>query len=145
MSVSSYADALFIQSRIQTTLKVLIADDFYTNRLQVKIVLQAMGFIAEEAENGMEVIRQLENHTFSLILMDIEMPVMNGLETTQYIREQMSPDKSKTPVVAITAHNPEEYFDNFKKHGFDGLITKPVTKEKIARVIREALPDSNYK
>jgi CheY-like chemotaxis protein len=70
-----------------------------------------------------------------LILMDIEMPVMNGLEATKHIREKLAAPKCYIPVVALTAHNPKIFFDDFKDVGFSQLLTKPYSVRKITELL----------
>ena len=72
------------------------------------------------------------------------MPVMNGIETTKYIREKLNSPKSTMPIVALTAHNPDDFFETFEKAGFDDLITKPYLLDKISRTVSKVLgePDS---
>ncbi|MCK4748497.1 MAG: response regulator, partial [Bacteroidales bacterium] len=65
------------------------------------------------------------------------MPVMNGLETTKYIREKLPYPKNKVFVVALTAHNPQLFFEDFKDVGFDRLLTKPYNLEKISMLVEE--------
>ena len=72
-----------------------------------------------------------------MIFMDIEMPIMNGIETTQYIRQEMAPPKNGLPIIALTAHNPELFFEDFSDVGFDELITKPYSVEKIRNKIKD--------
>jgi CheY-like chemotaxis protein len=67
--------------------------------------------------------------------MDIEMPVMNGLETCVYIRKKMNSPKSVTSIVALTAHNPSLFFEDFSDAGFDELLTKPYSLDKIIELI----------
>ncbi len=108
---------------------ILITDDFYTNRLQIKLVLQSMGHKTEEASNGSEAIEKFKKSNYDLLLMDIEMPVRNGIETTRYIRKHLKEPKKSVPIIAITAH----YVDSemkMKEIGFDGFIAKPFTREK---------------
>jgi CheY-like chemotaxis protein len=68
--------------------------------------------------------------------MDIEMPIMNGIETTQYIRDKLPYPKNALPVIALTAHNPELFFEDYSDVGFDELITKPYSVEKIKAKIQ---------
>ena len=85
-----------------------------------------------EAENGKIAVEHLHAHDdIDLILMDIEMPVMNGLEAAKYIREKMAPPKNKVPIIALTAHNPKIFFDDYRDVGFDQLLTKPYSIQKI--------------
>ncbi len=63
------------------------------------------------------------------------MPVMNGLETTLHIRNKMPFPTNALPIIALTAHNPEQFFEDFKDVGFDELITKPYSVEKVKEKI----------
>ena len=116
-------------------LKILIVDDIYSNRLLLGELIRILGHESVQAENGQEAIQMLERDDFDLILMDIEMPVMNGLETTEYIRKEMPNPKNLVTIVALTAHNPELFFTDFSKVGFDELLTKPYSLEKITYLI----------
>jgi len=118
-------------------MRVLIVDDIFTNRLLLAEIMRNLGLEFDQVENGREAIEAIERLDYDLILMDIEMPVMNGLETTKYIREQMSYPKNKIYVVALTAHNPQLFFEDFKDVGFDQLLTKPYSVEKICSLIEE--------
>ena len=116
-------------------LKILIVDDIYTNRLLLTEFIKTIGHESIQAENGKVAISLLEKENVDLILMDIEMPVMNGLETTHYIREHFPPPKNVINIVALTAHNPSLFFEDFGDAGFNELITKPYSLEKIVEVI----------
>jgi two-component system, response regulator, stage 0 sporulation protein F len=116
-------------------MNILITDDMYTNRLQAGITIRSLGHTFDEAIHGDDAIDKLMKNHYDLILMDIEMPVRNGLETTRFIRENLTGGKAKTPIIAITAHNPDDFFDNYLKEGFNGLISKPITKEKLLNCI----------
>lgn len=69
----------------------------------------------------------LESEDFDLILMDIEMPVMNGIETTTFIRKKFPEPKKSIPIIALTAHNKFEFFDNIIAAGFTEFLSKPYT------------------
>lgn len=113
-------------------MKIIITDDIFTNRLLLSEIISGMGHEHLEAANGKAAVELLQkNEDIDLILMDIEMPVMNGLEATKFIREQMPDPKCKTPVVALTAHNPKIFFDDYRDVGFDQLLTKPYSIQKI--------------
>lgn len=118
-------------------MQILIVDDLYTNRLRMAIVLRSMGFRYDEASNGDEAIKLVSKNNYDLILMDIEMPVRNGIETTQYIRENFTGKKGKVSILAITAHNPEDFFNDHKNAGFNGLISKPLTREKLEPYLKK--------
>jgi CheY-like chemotaxis protein len=118
-------------------MKILIVDDIFTNRLLLVEVIRNIGHDFVQAENGRDAVEALLREDFDLILMDIEMPVMNGLETTRFIRDNFDSPKNKVPIVALTAHNPQLFFEDFKDVGFDKLLTKPYSIDKIALLIDE--------
>jgi CheY-like chemotaxis protein len=116
-------------------LKVVIADDIFTNRLLLSEIIEDLGYVCIAVENGKEAIEALVNNEIDVVLMDIEMPVMNGLEATKYIREKLGKPKCDTPVIALTAHNPKFFFDDFKDVGFSQLLTKPYSVKKITDLL----------
>ncbi|MCK4750075.1 MAG: response regulator [Bacteroidales bacterium] len=118
-------------------MRALIVDDIFTNRLLLAEILRNMGIEFDEVENGKEAIQAIEKEEYDLVLMDIEMPVMNGLETTKYIREKLPYPKNQTFVVALTAHNPQLFFEDFKDVGFNQLLTKPYNVDKINSLVEE--------
>jgi two-component system, response regulator, stage 0 sporulation protein F len=120
-------------------LKVIIADDIFTNRLLLSEIIEDLGHEFITVENGREAINALVNNNIDLVLMDIEMPVMNGLEATKFIREKLQRPKSLIPVIALTAHNPKIFFDDYKDVGFNQLLTKPYSIKKITDLLESFL------
>jgi len=121
-------------------MKIIITDDIFTNRLLLSEVISDLGHEHLEAENGKEAIELLQKHDdIDLILMDIEMPVMNGLEAAKYIREKMPSPKNKIPIIALTAHNPKIFFDDYRDVGFDQLLTKPYSIYKITFLLESLI------
>ncbi|RLD61479.1 MAG: response regulator [Bacteroidetes bacterium] len=116
---------------------ILIVDDIFVNRLLLSEIIKKIGYNFTEAKNGKEAVDFLKTKDYDMVLMDIEMPVMNGLETTRFIRDKFEEPKNNIPIVAITAYNPSDFFDEFKSAGFDGLITKPYLRGKISKVINK--------
>jgi len=121
-------------------LRILVVDDVFTNRFLLSELIRMTGNEAVLAENGEKAIEILKSQPIHLVFMDIEMPVMNGVETTQYIRKELDPPLNVIPVIALTAHNPELFFEDFSDVGFDELITKPYSIEKIREKIRALVP-----
>ncbi len=117
------------------SIRILVADDIAANRYLLSELIKSTGNEAVLAENGEEVIKVLKEKSVQLILMDIEMPVMNGLETTRFIRNEMGYPLNIIPIIALTAHNPETFFEDYAGAGFDELITKPYSVEKIREKI----------
>jgi len=119
-------------------MRIVIVDDIFINRLLIVEIVRSLGHFIIEAENGRQAIDALKKDpAVDLVLMDIEMPVMNGIEATRYIRESMPSPINRIPVIALTAHNPKLFFEDFKDVGFNQLLTKPYSMEKIVRVINE--------
>ena len=87
-------------------LKILVVDDIYTNRYLLSELIRLTGNEAILAENGKEALEILQGQEIHMVFMDIEMPVMNGVETTQYIRNEMSAPQNDRPSIAFTAHTP---------------------------------------
>lgn len=117
--------------------KILIVDDIFVNRLLLKEIVKKINHQSIDVQNGKEAIDVLQREKIDLILMDIEMPIMNGIETTKYIREKMPSPIKYVPIIAITAHNPADFFDDFHEVGFDQLMTKPYSIEKITKVLED--------
>ena len=119
-------------------LKILVVDDIYTNRYLLSELVKLSGNVAVLAENGQEAIDILNKEEIHMVFMDIEMPVMNGVETTQYIRNELPSPLNAITVIALTAHNPELFFEDYSDAGFDQLITKPYSVEKIRDIILDS-------
>jgi len=118
-----------------TKFRVIITDDIFTNRLLLSEILEDLGCEFFMAKNGKEAVDELKDNEYDLVLMDIEMPVMNGVEATRFIRNELPSPKNEITIVALTAHNPKLFFNDFKDVGFNQLITKPYSIVKIRNVI----------
>lgn len=116
-------------------MRVLIVDDILTNRLLLSEIMKKLGIGYDMARDGKEALDALNIRNYDIVFMDIEMPVLNGLETTRFIRERLPYPKNRIPVVALTAHDPDLFFQDFKGVGFDRLMTKPYNIEKVAELL----------
>ena len=121
------------------SLRILVVDDIFTNRLLLSELIKSTGNEVVLVENGEKAIQALEQSEFHLVFMDIEMPVMNGIETTNYIRNECPFPLNSIPIIALTAHNPDIFFEDYSDVGFDELITKPYSIEKIKEKINSLL------
>jgi CheY-like chemotaxis protein/anti-sigma regulatory factor (Ser/Thr protein kinase) len=113
---------------------VLIVDDNAPNRMVADALLKLAGAQTILCSNGREAVEAAEAAPFDLILMDISMPVMDGIEATVAIREGDGPN-ARTPILAVTAHVAREEAAEVMRAGFDEVIHKPVRRE----VLTEAL------
>jgi two-component system alkaline phosphatase synthesis response regulator PhoP len=119
--------------------KVLIVDDNDLNRrLFENLIGEFYDF--KSAENGIEALKKLEIEQFDLILMDIQMPQMDGITALKKIKQGKLSD---SPVVAITAFADEGDRDSFLKMGFDEFMTKPIRPKKFFEVINRALENKS--
>lgn len=119
--------------------KILVGEDSSIIINLTKNVLAFENYQMKAARNGKQVLELLENEHFDLILMDISMPVMDGVECTKQIRNHSDPVKSNLPIIAISGniHNytPEE----FRKLGFDDFIQKPLDYDKVLATVKKFL------
>lgn len=116
---------------------LLIVDDDSINRRVARRLLELRGFRVSEASSGFEALRQLEEADFSAILMDVSMPVMDGLETTRRIRTNST--LSNIPVIALTAHASKRDEALCFESGMNAFMAKPLdaeTADRLAAMIR---------
>jgi CheY-like chemotaxis protein len=114
--------------------KILIVDDVPVNRMLLKALLDKDNcFEFVTAVNGKDCIDLVEKEDFDIILMDIQMPIMNGFEASEYIRYKMPKHKSLIPIIAITAYAKIENINNI----FDEIVYKPIEFQKIYSIIKK--------
>ena len=123
-------------------LKVLVAEDERVNSTMLSTLLRKHGMEVTCVENGKEALDTLQENSFDLILMDIQMPVMDGLAATKVIRAANSA-YNDIPIIAITAHAMSGDRDRFLSQGFSGYISKPVEIEDLMKTIQECLSIAN--
>jgi PAS domain S-box-containing protein len=124
------------------SLKILLAEDNPVNRLFLRRALLTGGHRVDEAENGALALEKLQNGRFDLILMDIQMPVMDGVEATRLIRSG-GHGRADIPIIALTAYAMKGDREKFLDNGMDGYVTKPVDFGELARVIAEVVTASS--
>ncbi|MFZ4775216.1 MAG: PAS domain S-box protein [Terrimicrobiaceae bacterium] len=115
-------------------LTILVAEDNQVNQRVVGMMLKRLGYTAEYAENGLEVIKLVKKKRFDLILMDIQMPEMNGLEATAKICE-MFQGRARPQIVALTANALDGDRESCLLAGMEDYLTKPVKLEQLASVL----------
>jgi CheY-like chemotaxis protein len=106
-------------------------------------VLGNMGHNIVHVQNGEQALNRLSRQRFDLILMDVEMPRMDGLETTRRIRRGDAGDRNRhTPIIAMTAHALTEFREKAKKSGMDEFVTKPVDFNSLREIIEKNIKGS---
>jgi two-component system CheB/CheR fusion protein len=107
-------------------IKVLVAEDIALNQILIKLILADFGFECEIADNGKIVLEKLKESHYDIILMDLQMPEMNGFEATEYIRNTMH---LQIPIIALTADVTSIDIEKSKKVGMNDYISKPIDEE----------------
>lgn len=118
--------------------KVLLADDYKTNQMILTRQLEELGADVTVVNNGEEVLQVLEASKFDIALMDISMPIMGGVQTTEHIRAMQS-DVSQLPVLALTAIASDEDRASYLAAGMTDVMTKPISQSVLQRKIFAAL------
>jgi len=122
-------------------IKVLVVEDIPLNQLLMKTLLDDFGFERDIAENGKIAIEKLQRKSFDIVLMDLQMPIMNGFEATDYIRKTMN---SNIPIIALTADVTTVDLAKCKAVGMNDYIAKPVDERilysKIVGLVQKPLP-----
>lgn len=119
--------------------RILIVDDQEINRVVVVRILQSMGYGTAVAENGKEAVDKWEHGGFDLILMDIHMPLIDGIEATWIIRCHEKERGDYTPIIACSAGYAQECPEEFSRLGFDGFVRKPLVFETLLWEIKRSL------
>ncbi len=113
-------------------LKILLAEDNKVNQILAKKLLEKHGYSVKIAGNGLLAVEALEKESYDLVLMDIQMPVMSGIEATKKIRKRerdqaITGHPSRIPIIAMTAHSMKGDKEKFIKEGMDDYVSKPIT------------------
>ena len=118
-----------------TRLRILLTEDNPVNQRLAMSMLEKRGHSVEIARNGLEALAALEKEEFDLILMDVQMPEMDGMEATLRIREREKGSGKRVPVVALTAHAMKGDEERCLAAGMDGYLTKPIRPEELDRML----------
>ena len=116
-------------------LRILLVEDNAMNRRLATILLDRMGYTADVATNGLEAIEALERGTYDVVLMDIQMPELDGLEATRRIRARW-PDGARPRIVALTANAMAEDRAATVEAGMDGYLSKPIRPDELTEALR---------
>ncbi|KAJ3285047.1 hypothetical protein HDU76_008192 [Blyttiomyces sp. JEL0837] len=118
--------------------KILLVDDNDINRKVMSKQLTKEGFITEEAINGLDALTKATSFSYALILMDVEMPIMDGPTAVTKIREmEMESGRSSVPIVVVTGNARAEQIESYSKLGIQSILTKPYTREKLLDTVVE--------
>ena len=112
---------------------VLLVEDTEDNRFMMRRLLEMSGYRVVEATNGDEAVKLAESEQPGLILMDLSLPVIDGLAATRMIRKL--PQLQKTPIIAVSAHDTSDFLSEALQAGCNSYITKPIDFNELEQLI----------
>ena len=124
-------------ARPAAPLRILLAEDHAVNQKLARRAIEKLGHSIQVADNGLRAVEAAAMQTFDLILMDLQMPEMDGFEATARIRQAEITAGRHTPIIAMTAHAIHGNRENCLRSGFDGYVSKPVDLQALARTIEQ--------
>jgi CheY-like chemotaxis protein len=120
----------------QDRVRILLAEDADDNRQIFRLFLKSTRFELDEAENGAVAVEKFKTGSYAMILMDMQMPIMDGLSATKAIRQlEKERELTPTPIIALTAFTSSEDIQNCLAAGCNLHISKPVRKDKLIETI----------
>ncbi|ESA36977.1 ghkl domain protein [Leptolyngbya sp. Heron Island J] len=128
-----------IQQHLNRAIRVLVAEDNPVNQKLLHHLLQKNGCIVSLARNGKEACQRFLEHSFDVVLMDLEMPVMAGEEAAQEIFDYCQQQQRQVPIIIITAHAIAETQERIMAKGINGYLTKPIRAKDLLGAIAQVL------
>ncbi|OOZ38671.1 hypothetical protein BOW53_14590 [Solemya pervernicosa gill symbiont] len=120
-------------------LTILVVDDDSISRLAATTLLRQQGHEVYEAENGALAIEMVHQQSFEVVLMDVHMPVMDGISATRQIRTDSDAAIAALPIIGLTASVMNDERENYIKSGMDAVVDKPIVIASLTRTIRHCL------
>ncbi len=147
-AVQAESDQQGVDAALSRPLSVLLAEDSRTNQLLASTILARSGHSVEIAENGSDAVAMRQAGEFDAILMDVQMPVMDGIEATRVIREwEQEHGAPRIPIIALTAHVMDENQQRCRDAGMDAYLSKPLRSHELqaelARASGQSVPHSS--
>jgi CheY-like chemotaxis protein len=119
----------------ENVVRVLLVEDTEDNRMMMRRLLELSGYRVSEAVNGVEAVKAAERETPNIILMDLSLPIVDGLAATRRIRQL--PDLAKVPIIAVSAHDTADFHAEALAAGCDAYITKPIDYTELEDLITD--------
>jgi CheY-like chemotaxis protein/HPt (histidine-containing phosphotransfer) domain-containing protein len=127
------------------TARILLAEDNVTNQIVTNGILNKLGLAADVVANGAEAIQVLQSTAYDLVLMDVQMPVMDGFETTRQIRSPNSAVRNhEIPIIAMTAHALHGDRERCLESGMNDYLSKPLSANDLSEVLGRRMPEANH-
>ncbi|MCW2278603.1 ATP-binding protein [Heliophilum fasciatum] len=119
---------------------VLVVEDNEVNQMVTRMHLQRLGYMVDIVDNGLKAVEAVEDKPYAVILMDCEMPVMDGYEATRRIRKREAQRKQFTPIIALTAHAVAGEREKCLRAGMDDYVSKPFSRDRLIAVLQKWVP-----
>jgi CheY-like chemotaxis protein/anti-sigma regulatory factor (Ser/Thr protein kinase) len=123
-------------------IKILLAEDNEANQFLIKAITKSKGWEITVVDDGKQAVDAFSKDHFDMILMDVQMPVMNGYEATKLIREKETGKENRIPIIALTAYAMQSDKELCLKAGMDNYISKPFRRQQFLDVISEVLKEN---
>ncbi len=117
--------------------RVLIAEDSSVIQNLARKILEFQNYEITAVKNGEQVLQILDKENFDILLLDINMPVMDGMECVKNVRALSDKKKAKIPVVAITGNAKNYTEEEFKAAGFDDILVKPLNFDRLVEIVND--------
>jgi len=127
-----------IQEEIKKSIHILLVEDSHINRKLAKTIIEKLGYKVDDAPNGQEAIQMMSKKSYDVVLMDVQMPKMNGIDATKIIRDPSSNVKRHdVPIIAMTAHVMESDKARCIESGMNDFISKPFHPDGLVQIIEK--------
>ena len=123
--------------------KILVAEDSSVIQNLTRRILLNQNYAIDSVKNGKQVIDKVDSNEYNLILMDINMPIMDGIECTKAIRQMPDSSKSKLPIIAITGNAKNYTLKDFNEMGIDDFLPKPLNFDALVDIVKKYTSDEN--
>lgn len=141
LKISSNIDSV---SATERPLEILLIEDNKVNQFLGKQLLSKLNCKVILAGNSEEALKKIKSHKFDLILMDVQLPGMNGYELTRYIRTELPAPLNALPVIALTAYASEHEMENAFRAGMNDYLTKPYNPSELLAIIRKNIKSEKF-
>ncbi len=124
-----------LMTQRENEISVLLVEDTQDNRMMMRRLLELSGYRVSEAVNGVEAVKAAEREMPNIILMDLSLPIVDGLAATRRIRQL--PDLAEVPIIAVSAHDTADFHAEALAAGCDAYITKPIDYTELEDLITD--------
>ncbi|MBU6451000.1 MAG: response regulator [Cyanobacteria bacterium REEB67] len=121
------------------TKKILVVDDESLCRSATSLAMQMIGYRVDQAANGLDALKRFISEQYDVILMDCDMPILNGIECTQKIREYETGTASRAVIIALTGSLAEDIEERCLRSGMDAYLNKSCSTEELQQVVQKWL------